>query len=207
MEIALKRGSAALMLTVGAALFVGCASAPPGDPGGRLDVYETKHDEKKSGQVNLASMSELGDRAAEEIVMELPRLKVADPAAPKHVIYIGEFENHTSRTSSADFELFMKRLKSRLVNEPSIREHFEIRNEPIATDRIRSRFTNEPPAADGAARAGTQRVDPRFIYVLNGNFNDAVRNGKTQFFLEFQLVELDTGEVEISVAKDLAQAN
>jgi hypothetical protein len=190
---------------------IGCESPRRGDSGGRLQTSETTAGEKRSRQANLAVLTEFSDEAVDVVVEELLNFKPSLDPNTMYVLYLGDLRNKTSATPTGDFELFANRIKSRLVNEKRVREFIQIRNDPRQAQATLDRFTSDGPSdvlQEGrAGKPGVDRVDPNYMLILNGEFFDAVRSGKSQFFFDFTIVQPQTGNVLISASRDLAQAN
>lgn len=196
----------------------GCKSAPKSDPGGRGNIYNTSLGERGDAAANIADLAEFTDATLDRIVTELAALKKQLAPDTQYVLYLGELENHAgSTTTTADFEMFQKRLRSRLVSEPRIRDVFAIRNNPTDTLRQASKVAAPPPADNDLLQDGPRSggglsgmnvaVDPNFQFVLRGDFYSAVRSGRTSFLFNFQVVHVGTGDIVISSDKELKRGN
>ncbi len=72
----------------------------------------------------------------------------------------------------------------------------------ILRDRAETQAMLNRNAAPGASVAA---YDPEITYDLTGEFNDAHREGKSLFFVSFQLIHASTGEIVVSSSHELTQ--
>jgi PBP1b-binding outer membrane lipoprotein LpoB len=188
--------------------FISSGCGPTGDTGGRISVSETTPAEAHSNQNSLATLTQFSDTAAMQIAEEIDGLPGSNPAnKEKWVICLGDIENKTTSTPTSDFELFQKRLRSQLVNSKRIRENYTIVESRQRMEALLKR--NQPQGTpdllqEGDRSAQVNTYDPNHTYVLNGSFLEADRGNTAQWLMEFQLVNLQSGEIVISHSVDSA---
>ncbi len=187
----------------------GC-SAPEGDTGGRASVYDTTSAERQDGRANLASLTQLSDEAVTAIVQSVYDLPASAPTeTQKWVFAVGDLMNKTG-TPTTDFEMFQVRVRNGLINSKRMREHFIVIADPGRVQSLLNKFQGAPKGSliqddAGARGASAARYDPAKMYVLNGEFYEATRTGKSQYLLSFQIMHLGTGEIAMTKDMDLAQ--
>jgi len=193
------------------ALLSGCNSTPPapvGSHSGRVDPRDTGRYEASAPGGNLAALLELTDKTAESLARDIHDIPEFNNPDHQVILAMGSIHNHTTSTPGQDFALMQARLRGQLFKSKLIRRNRILFVESV--DRARAEFERNnptpPPApqaprvdvGDGAGRVAPQPVagpniyDPNFTYVLQGDFFESVRGGKSLYFYSFKITNLQT---------------
>lgn len=191
-------------LSVGVALLGGCHT---GDTGGRLDPYATGDDEIKRGNVSMPALLQFSDEAAEQLIYDLNDLPRIAQSDTRVVLELGDILNKT-RSSTVDFEIVQRRLRSKLLNSGVATDNMLIVEDRRRMDRELERLVG-PNQSDilqqNPTPAGTAIYDPNDIYVLQGDFLQSRRSGVDRFLFEFKLTHLASRQIVFNKDYLLAQ--
>ncbi|MCC7407550.1 MAG: hypothetical protein IT442_05735 [Phycisphaeraceae bacterium] len=188
-------------------LAVGCT--PKGSTGGRIDPYRTTAADAASKQASIPALLEFSDQTAGRLAYDLSEIPEIKQAPTRVVLELGDISNKT-RTSTGDYELIQHRLRANLMQSKLIRDHFKIVEGRARMDRELNRVAG-PGAGDILQEEGsagqTATYDPAITYVLQGDFFEADRGGRRQYFFEFKLTNLKSRDIVFSSSYDLGQVS
>lgn len=185
------------------AMAVGCESPPKvsqGNTGGRLDPYQSTGADRASGSALIPALLEFSDKTAQRLAADIAGIREITGSDTKVVLELGGINNQT-RTSTGDFELIQRRVRGQLLASRMLREHFL-----VVDNRVRMNLEQERVQADGEAGA-TAKYDPKITYVLLGDFFEANRGGRRQYYFEFTLTNLASRAIVFHSDYDLGQVN
>jgi hypothetical protein len=187
-----------------AALGLGCT--PSGESGGRIDSYKTTRSDKQSTSANIASMLEFCDTTAEEIAKQISDIPEFKEAKTRLVIELGSILNKT-RTPSTDFELIQRRLRGRLMRSKHVTNNFMFVESRARSEAELERVQGKDPdlLQEGTGGGGTARYDPKNTYVMTGDFLEAVRGDRRQYYFEVKLTNLASRAIVFTNSFDLGQ--
>lgn len=171
-----------------------------GSSGGRIDPYSSTKADEKSRQANIASLLEFSDQVAARLAQDLVNIPQIQEAKTQVVLELGDIDNQT-RTPTGDFELIQHRIRSALLQSQLVRSQFMVVESRQRMDRELNRVVG--PGAPGGDQ--TARYSPELIYLLQGNFYEARRGDRRQYFLEFTLTHLASRQIAFSHSYDLGQ--
>lgn len=201
------RLGASLML-VGLAAAPGCTPSA-GDSGGRIDPYQTTRDDRRNDKINLPALLEFGDKAAEQLARDLKDIDEIESRQTRAILEIGTIVNKT-RTPTQDFEQMQIRLRNKIRNSALVRDRFKIVESGARSD-VEKRRTEGPGPEDllqeGTGSGGTDRYAAKDTYVLQGDFYEAKRNDRSQYYLNFQLTNVQSREIVYNHDFDLGQVH
>ncbi len=183
-------------LTAAILCAAGCESVPHGAMGGRIDPYKTTDHDRASRNAHIVTLLEACDVPAERLSLALCDIADIRDAQSKVVLELGDIYNKTN-TDSTDFELIQRRLRGRLWENPSVKNTFLIVESRQRMDAEKSRV--------GDAAGTTARYDPALTYVLQGDFFEAVRGDRRQYYFEFKLTNIQSRKIVFLKSFDLAQ--
>ncbi|MEX2214785.1 MAG: hypothetical protein WD768_11685 [Phycisphaeraceae bacterium] len=188
----------------------GCNTPPPpaGNTGGRIDPYRTLPSEVGSGQASMTAMLELTDKTAQSLAREIADIPEFND--PKHMVVLamGTLQNKTTGTSTGDFELIQARLRGQLFKSKYIRRDRILFVESL--DRAKAEWDRNHPAPAAPPRrppvdvgddapqpapaqpVGPNVYDPNYTYVLQGDFYESVRAGKSVYYFVFKITNNQT---------------
>ena len=189
-------------LVAALAVSVGCESVPRGESGGRINEREVTRSDEQSPKASMADLYEFCDEVAMSLAQELVDLPEVRDAPERVVLELGDIENRTRRTSTGDFEMIQRRLRSQLHGSKLIRGRFRIVEDPHRMDREKMRVSGWEP---GDEPAKTDRYDPAGTYMLQGTFYEAVRDRVRRYYFEFSLVNLASREIVFQESYDSAR--
>lgn len=185
-------------LALSAVVLTGCMGPPRGDSGGRIDPYETTAADVFSTGANVPDMLAFGDRVGEQLAQRLMSIPEIANAPHQVVLELGTIENKT-RTPLSDFEMLQKRLHRAIQRSSFLRNHILVVESRARMEYEMSRIQGaaEPDLLQDGAGGGTrvQQYDPRYTYVLQGDFYETVRNNARRYWFNFQLVNLQSRAV------------
>ncbi len=188
---------------------VGCTSAPRGDTGGRFNPYEsTSSDRTAKDQVSMQALLEFSDETAQKLVYELSAIPEIRDAPTQVVLELGDIQNKTRNTSTIDFELVQRRLRSKIQNSSLARENFLIVESAHRMDREKNRVTGpgvEDLLQEGAGSTATARYSPDITYVLQGDFLQSYRAGASRYYFELKLTNIGSRQIVFSNSYVLGQ--
>jgi hypothetical protein len=164
--------------------------------GGRIDPYKTTDHDRASRNAHIVTLLEACDVTAERLSLALCDIADIRDAQSKVVLELGDIYNKTN-TDSTDFELIQRRLRGRLWENPSVKNTFLIVESRQRMDAEKSRV--------GDAAGTTARYDPALTYVLQGDFFEAVRGDRRQYYFEFKLTNIQSRKIVFLKSFDLAQ--
>jgi Peptidoglycan-synthase activator LpoB len=172
-----------------------------GSTGGRIDPYRTTDSDLGSQQASIPALLEFTDRTAEELAQDLAALPEINAAAPdRATLELGDILNKT-RTSTTDFELIQKRLRGALQRSQLVRSKMRIVESRSRIEAERERVNADPTTNAG----GSAKYDPKFTFVLQGDFYEAKRGDRRQYYFEFKLTNLQSREIVYLNQFDLGQ--
>jgi hypothetical protein len=213
MQPTLRSSSLSSRKLAGAALaacltLAGIGCAPEGSPGNRIDPYETTQSDRKSGKANLPSLLEFGDKAAEQLVRDLGEIEFPDKDE-RVILELGTIVNKT-HTPTQDFEQLQVRMRNRIRQSKVIRDQFKIVESIDRQNAELHRVGAGGGSQDllqegGGGGSGRDLYDPRKTYVLQGDFYESRRGDRSQFYLNFQLSNVQSGEIVYNHDFDLGQ--
>lgn len=183
-------------LTAAILCAMGCESVPHGAMGGRIDPYKTTDHDRASRNAHIVTLLEACDVTAERLSLALCDITDIRDAQSKVVLELGDIYNKTN-TDSTDFELIQRRLRGRLWENPSVKNTFLIVESRQRMDAEKGRV--------GDAAGTTARYDPALTYVLQGDFFEAVRGDRRQYYFEFKLTNIQSRKIVFLKSFDLAQ--
>lgn len=207
-----KTLACAMALVFAGGALVGCGSSqdtyePIGQHRGRLDdSYRTTRADAASDRANLPALLEFSDITAERLAQEvsnLPHVRerydAASQVQKRLVLELGGIDNQT-RTPSTDFELIQRRLRSRLMQSQLLRSKFMfvegVARAEQEAQRVQGGSTGQPQ---------TNRYDNDDVYILHGDFYEAIRGDRRQYFFNFKLTHAQTREIVFDSDFDLGQ--
>jgi hypothetical protein len=182
------RFATALLATV---LLSACASPPVGNSAGRVDSSTVTPADAASDHVLNASLVELADRCAEDIVAGLAQHTIYGVTDNDELItvFIGDIDNRTRGTvSSNDMEMVARRIRVPLIRSGATNQKLSFRENRARTDNLSARER-------GSGAVEREMTDPKYTYFLNGAI---FRTGTAQsihYYMEFQLTNELTGEM------------
>lgn len=183
-------------LFLAATMVVGCQSVPTGTSGGRVDPYRTTAPELSSTKANLKAMLEFSEIAAGRLVLDLPTINTAKGPDGRAVLELGTIANNT-QTPTGDFELMLNRLRGKLFKSDVVRRNFA-----VVVDRSRMLSEQQRTGATGGAAS---TYDANVTYLLQGDFHEAVRRERRQFYFQVTLTHLASREIVFQDDYDLGQ--
>jgi hypothetical protein len=169
---------------------------PVGSTGGRIDPYRTTGADMASGRANIPSLLEFSEQTARRLAEDLCQLEGVAGASQRQVLELGTITNMT-QTPSGDFEMIQNRLRGQLLQSDLVKRHFV-----VVMDR--QRMTSEYERL-GAVGNDPARYDAAQTYVLQGDFHEAIRGERRQFYFQFVLTNLATRQIVFQDDYDLAQ--
>lgn len=173
-----------------------------GESGGRIDPYSSTSADEKSKQANIASLLEFSDQVSARLAQDLVNIPAIQEAKTQVVLELGDIDNQT-RTPTGDFELIQHRIRSALLQSQLIRSQFMVVEGRQRMDRELNRVVGPTTAANDQ----TARYSPEITYLLQGNFYEARRRERRQYFLEFTLTHLASRQITFSHSYDLGQVS
>ncbi|WP_428387279.1 hypothetical protein [Mucisphaera sp.] len=173
-------------------LVAGC-----GERTGFFDLGETTEGERRSAQVQLTELEVFADEAATELIRDLAELPVlglqtrntpelGGASSEKPTIFIGDLSNDTDIVSTRDFEIVARKITGTLINSRVGRQQIRFIE--------RSARVNAIAASEGILRDNPD-LDPEMTYALSGNFYRTTRGGTNLYYLEFNLIQLGSGQI------------
>lgn len=199
-------GLGAALLAVGLFASPGC-SPSKGDSGGRIDPYETTTYDRRSPKASLPSLLEFGDKAAQQLAADLIDIDQIQGRKSRAVLELGTIVNKT-KTPTQDFEQLQLRLRNALRKSKLIRDQFLVVESGARADVEKRRTTGDGPTdllQEGAGATGTNRYNAEDTFVLQGDFYESKRGNRSQFYLAFQLTNVQTREIVFTHDYDLGQ--
>ena len=194
-------------LLAGAGVIGGCKSAPRGDGGGRISIYETTDADKSSSRASVAALAEFSDKTAESIIAKISSIPEIKNAKTRQIMELGDIYNKT-RTPTSDFELIQRRLRGKLIRSSLATNNFKFVESTRRMDREKRRIQggdNNNLLQENRGTGGTDRYDPRATYVLQGDFLESVRGNRRNYYFEFKLTNLQSREIVFVESFDLGQ--
>lgn len=206
-----------LAMTLAGVLAAGCSSTPStpqGSHGGRLDdSYRTTGSDEASTKASIPALLEFADLTAQSLaeqISSLPHVVQRYDAVTKTqgrlILEMGSIDNQ-SRTPSSDFELIQRRLRSQLMRSQLIKSKFMFVEGRARAERDVNRIqgnNNGDLLQEGNAGATDQYAN-NDTYLLLGDFLEANRGNRRQYFFNFKLVHAQSREIVFDEAFDLAQ--
>lgn len=203
----------AMLMTMSGAMLTGCASSqddydtPPRESyRGRLDdPYMSTRADQASDRASIPALLEFTDKTAQQLaqdVTSLPhvveRYDAASRTQRRLVLEMGGIDNKT-RTPSTDFELIQRRLRSELMKSQLIRSKFMFVESVARQEQELQRIQQ------GGGANQTDRYANQDIYILQGDFLEAIRGNRRQYFFNFKFVHAQTREIVFDSSYDLGQ--
>jgi hypothetical protein len=204
----MKRMITQCVLVAVALVLAGCQNRQPvGSTGGRIDPYRTTASDQASGRANIPSLLEFSEQTARRLAEDICQLDgIANSGGggasggasggQRQVLELGTITNLT-QTPSSDFELIQNRLRGQLLRSDLVKRNFV-----VVMDR--QRMTSEYERL-GAVGADPARYDAANTYVLQGDFHEAIRGERRQYYFQFVLTNLATRQIVFQDDYDLAQ--
>ncbi len=188
-----------------AIVVAGCASSGQRS-GDRVDPYQTsKGDRRASEQASMPALLEFCDETAEKLIYELSSIPEIRDAPTQVVLELGDIQNRTmGSTSSQDFELIQRRLRSKIRNSSLAREYFLVVESRQRMDREKDRVSG---TQDGEVSKTTARYDPEKTYVLQGDFFKSQRADFSRYYFELKLVNIGTRQIVFDNSYLFGQVN
>jgi hypothetical protein len=196
----------ASLLLAGLAVSPGCGP-DAGSTGGRVDSRETTEFDRQSNKANLPSLLEFGDKAAEQLAADLADIDEIEKRQTRAILELGTIVNKT-RTPTQDFEQLQTRMRNAIRKSKFVRDRFKIVESRSRTDAEIARTQGPGPEdllQEGGGGGGSNVYAPSDTYVLQGDFYEAVRGHKSQFYLDVKLVNLQSREIVFNHDYDLGQ--
>ncbi|MCC7146229.1 MAG: hypothetical protein IT443_07260 [Phycisphaeraceae bacterium] len=195
---------AAAVAVMALGVLASCQAPPAGDTGGRVDPYRTTASDRMSEQASIPSLLEFCDRTSERLASDLSQIPEINEAKTRLVLELGDIVNKT-RTSTTDFELIQHRLRSQLMQSKLIRDNFKIVESKARMDRELARVNANDDLLQENSTGKTATYDPNVSYVLQGDFYEARRNARREYYFEFKLTNLASRDIVFSHSYDLGQ--
>ena len=183
---------ATLMFSMFSLVLTGCEKT-----GSRIDPYESTKSDLNSKQASIPALLEFSDLTAQRLAQDITSIPQVRDSSERLVLELGSIENRT-RTATTDFELIQRRLRSQLMRSDVVRRNFMI-------VEGRQRMDSELQRVAGVTDSTTARYNPADTFVLQGDFFEARRGDRSQFFFNFKLTNLATRELVFDSDYDLAQ--
>ncbi len=174
----------------------GCQSTPTGSTGGRIDPYRSTAADRASTRANISALQEFCDIAAARLVLDLPGIDTSAAAASRPVLELGTINNST-QTPSGDFELMLNRLRGKLLRSDVVRQKFRV---VMAQSRMQAEMQRTEATGDAPAR-----YDAEATYLLQGDFHEAARGDRRQFYFQVTITHLASREIVLQDDYDLGQ--
>ena len=207
--------SSSAVKRVGSTLLIAGIFAAPGcqpdtgETGGRIDPYSTTKDDLRSDRVSLPALMQFGDQVAQRVAKDLKDIDEIESRQTRAILELGTIVNKT-KTPTQDFEQFQVRLRSALRKSPFIRDRFKFVESGGRGDAEKMR-TQGPGAEDllqeGTGTGGTDRYDAKDTYVLQGDFYEAKRGDRSQYYMNFKLTNVQSREIVFEDDYDLGQVH
>jgi len=196
MNLATKPGRSLACVAVlcAAVALVGCRS---GDTGGRIDPYKTHGDENKYGQVSMPALLEFSDDTAQKLIYDLTAIPEIRDAPTQVVLELGDIMNKTN-SSTIDYEIIQRRLRSKIRGSSLAREYFLVVENRQRMDREKDRIVGQDDGdllQEDATDTGTARYSPEITYVLQGDFLQSQRRGVSRYYFELKLTHLASRQI------------
>jgi hypothetical protein len=189
---------------------MGCASAPEGSTGGRIDSYRTTDSDRNSSSASIPALLEYSDTVSQALAQEITSIPDIENAPTRCVLELGSIANKTS-TPTGDFEQIRARIRGQIFQSKLIKGRFMIVEARDRMDSELNRVNGDSGQKDllnegTGGSAGTAKYDPKITYVLQGDFFESNRGDRRQYYFEFKLTNLATREIVFNKSFDLAQA-
>jgi len=180
-------------------VLLGCQSTEPiGSTGSRIDPYRSTPADTASNKASIPALLEFSSQTASRLAYDLANIDEIRNANQKMVLELGTIANHTA-TPSSDFEAIQKRVRGQLLKSDVVRKKFDITMDPARMDAEMARL--------GATGAAPARYDSNITYVLQGDFHEANRGGRRQYYFQFMLTHLGSRRIVQQFDYDLAQVS
>ena len=198
----------------GSLLIAGLLAAPgcapdSGDSGGRIDPYQTTKDDRRSDRVSLPALMQFGDTVAQRFAADLKDVDEIESRQTRAILQLGTIVNKT-KTPTQDFEQFQVRLRNALRKSPFIRDRFKFVESGGRADVEKMR-TEGPGKEDllqeGPGQTGADRYKASDTFVIQGDFYEAKRGDRSQYYMNFQLTNAQSGEIVFNEDYDLGQVH
>lgn len=190
---------------LGLAALAGCKT-PQGNVGGRMDPYRTTYSDVASNQASMPDLYQFSDQTAAELAQQLAQIPEIEDSPSKVVLELGDILNKTD-TSTQDFELIQRRLRSKLLTTRVLRDRVMFVEGRQRMDREMERIQGTDDAdllQEGTRGGGTDRYPSRQTYLLQGDFLESVRGGVRRYFFNFKLTNLASREIVFDQYMDSA---
>lgn len=177
-----------------------------GTAGNRVEIYETTDADRNSDKMRLPDLTVSTDKTAQDLARDLADIREIKNSPTKVVLELGSIENRTRSTPSSDFKMMQRRLRGFLMRSNIVRDQFIIVERADRMEAEYNRVNLEEGGnllGDGADR-NTSKYDKNITYVLQGDFFEAPRGSKSQYYWEFKLVNLGSRSIVFSSSYDLA---
>lgn len=194
----------------------GCSSTPDAVNvhNGRLDdPYESTQSDQASTKASIPALLEFADKTAESLaeqISSLPhvqqRYDVVTKTQGRLILEMGSIDNQT-RTPSSDFELIQRRLRSHLMRSKLIKSKFMFVEGRARAERDVTRIQggNAGDLLQEGNAGQTNQYANNDTYLLLGDFLEANRGNRRQYYFNFKLVHAQTREIVFDEAFDLGQ--
>ena len=193
-----------------AVAFLGCASAPDGSTGSRIDSYRTTDSDRDSSGASIPALLEYSDSVSAQMGQEISSIPDIENSPTRCVLELGSIDNKTN-TPTGDFEQIRARVRGQIFQSKLIKNRFMIVESRDRMDselnRVQGDSGNKDLLQEGTGgSAGTAKYDPKITYVLQGDFYESDRGDRRQYYFEFKLTNLASREIVFNKSFDLAQA-
>ena len=180
-----------------------CDNPPRGDRDGRIGTTSTTEAEWRDARVLPASLTEFSDQVAQRLAMDLaviPDLAAINEQGGRATVLVGDILNKTGNVATEEFELVRSRLRNNLLTSGYVKDRLRFVENRARLESIRARENVAP------SETATNAYDPETTFALNGDFYRISRGSTNQYYMEFQLVSLSTGEILFSDRYDAKQS-
>lgn len=191
---------------------VGCRTEP-----GRIPNDVTTSDERENPRQIPITFDEFESAAVADLLQKLPTMPGVSEKPGKMTVLLGDINNMTGLTSTADYEFVMAGIRSRLIAANATRNKLGFvearrRVENLAA-RERVATAPAPPQASGEEikwGGGSYYVPDYNAAMSLGLYLDVYRVGRgntNQYRMVLQVVELDTNNIVYSFIRTTKQVS
>lgn len=189
----LTRPALLVLAALGIAGAAGCQSYQ-GKQTGRVPPGETTEAEMKSGKMYIADLQDASSQVAEALMKDLEALSQTE-LRPEGQAFLctlvyGDIANKTTTMPTTDFEVVRERCRDMLLNSAEFRKYFRVVENRGRFDDLRARELGAPP--------GDRKINENYTYFLNGNAFSPDRPDTHGFYLNFQLMRANDGQIIFS---------
>ncbi len=176
-----------LLVASGALAAGGCQNPPTGQSEGRIPVGQSTSAEAQDPRPLPDDLVDFSDRLSESLIRDLPGVPALMNAPERVTLLYGQIDNRTGIVPSDEFEMVRERMKDNLLKSRTFNERFRFLVDRATLEQIRSREVYD--AAVG------ERFNRPTTYVINGSMFRSARGPTNFYYMNFELMNFDTGEL------------